>query len=150
MTSLHARGEHVTEIEIKAASTGDRERVEWFLREQGYPHAIDEQDRHFIAERERQVIAAVRLSRAEPALVLRGMRVRKDCQRQGIGRRLLARVARDIGAEPCYCLPYGWLVAFYGEAGFRQIASAEAPAFLAARHARYVANGQDVIIMRRP
>lgn len=138
------------EIEIRAASTSDRERVVSFLREQGYPHAIDEEDRHFMAERERQVIAAVRLSRAEPALVLRGMRVRKDCQRRGIGRRLLALVAREIGSERCYCLPYSWLVSFYGEAGFRQIAAAEAPSFLATRHAKYVASGQDVIIMRRP
>ncbi len=137
------------EVEVRAASALDRERVAAFLREQGYPHLIDEQDRHFIAERERQVIAAVRLSRAQSALVLRGMRVRKDCQRQGVGRRLLALVAREIDAEPCYCLPYSWLVSFYGEAGFSRISAEEAPAFLAARYARYVAGGQDVIVMRR-
>jgi predicted N-acetyltransferase YhbS len=137
-------------IEIRAASSVDRERVVSFLRQQGYPHPIDEHDRHFIAERGRQVIAAVRLSRAEPALVLRGMRVDKDCQRQGIGRRLLTFVAREMGSEQCYCLPYSWLIAFYGEAGFRQIPAAEAPSFLGVRHAKYLANGQDVVVMRRP
>lgn len=145
-----AASERKMEIEIRAASALDRERVVAFLRGESYPHVIDEQDRHFIAERDRQVIAAVRLSRAESALVLRGMRVRKDCQRQGIGRRLLALVAAEAGGETCYCLPYSWLVSFYGEVGFRRISADEAPAFLVARHARYVASGQDVIVMRRP
>ncbi len=137
-------------IEIRAASSVDRERVVAFLDQQGYPHLIDERDRHFIAEQDGQIVASVRLSSVEPALVLRGMRVRQDCRRQGIGRRLLALVAQEIGREPCYCLPYSWLDSFYGEAGFRPISAAQAPSFLAERHVRYVANGQDVIIMRRP
>ncbi len=138
------------ETQIRVASSAERGRVVSFLRREGYPHRIDARDRHFIAERGREVVAAVRLSRTEPALVLRGMRVREDCRRRGVGRRLLALAARQIGAEICYCLPYRWLVSFYGEAGFREIAAAEAPAFLAARYARYVTSGQDVTIMRRP
>ncbi len=137
-------------IEIRAASSMDRERVVAFLERQGYPHRIDERDRHFIAERDGQIVASVRLSSVEPALVLRGMRVREDCQRQGIGRRLLALVAQEIGQESCYCLPYCWLDSFYGEVGFRRISAAQAPSFLAERQTRYLANGQDVIIMRRP
>jgi predicted N-acetyltransferase YhbS len=140
----------VMTIEIRAAPAADRDRVLSFLREQGYPHRIDESDRHFIAEREEQIVAAVRLSSVEPALVLRGMRVTQEFQRQGIGRRLLAFVTREVGRELCYCLPYSWLVSFYGEAGFREIPAVQAPSFLAARQAKYVANGQDVTIMRRP
>lgn len=140
----------MTSLEIRAVPAADRDRVIAFLRGQGYPHGIDERDRHFIAEREEQIVAAVRLSSVEPALVLRGMRVSPEFQRQGIGRRLLAFVTREVGGELCYCLPYGWLVSFYGQAGFREIPAAEAPSFVAARHARYVASGQDVAIMRRP
>jgi N-acetylglutamate synthase-like GNAT family acetyltransferase len=93
-------------------------------------------------------MGVARLCSERGAIVLRGMRVRSDVQRQGIGRKLLARVQQAIGSEVCYCIPYIWLRSFYGEAGFREVRPDEAPEFLAARSALYRSNGLDVILMR--
>jgi N-acetylglutamate synthase-like GNAT family acetyltransferase len=46
-------------------------------------------DRFFISEMDGELVGGVRLALEEGALVLRGMRVRADMQRRGIGTRLL-------------------------------------------------------------
>ena len=81
--------------------------------------------------------------------MLRGMRVHSEYQRHGIGRRLLAFLATEIGSTVCYCIPFRRLVDFYGEIGFREIRVKEAPPFLAARYAEQVEEGQNVTLMRR-
>jgi GNAT superfamily N-acetyltransferase len=131
-------------------STTERDDAIAFLRHEGYGPLIDDSDRLFISEDDGEIVGAVRLCQEDGALVLRGMRVRADRRRRGIGRRLLAEVAAAIGSETCYCIPYRWLIPFYGEAGFREVMPADVPPFLAQRHARYVRDGLDVVVMCRP
>jgi len=95
-----------------------------FLRGEGYQQPIGDADRR--------------------ALVLRGMRVRADVRRRGIGTHLLAEVAATIGSQTCYCIPYRWLISFYAQAGFLQVRPEEVPAFLARRHEKYMGDGLDV------
>src|ERR1051326_3107574 len=88
-------------------------------------------DRFFISEMDGELVGVVRLALEEGALVLRGMRVRADMQRRGIGTRLLADVVAALGSQKCYCIPYRWLISFYAQAGFVEVARDEVPPFLA-------------------
>jgi predicted N-acetyltransferase YhbS len=121
-----------------------------FLKGQGYPRAIPPEDRVFAAFRGGDVVAVVRLAPEEGVVVLRGMRVRPDVQRRGVGRELLRVAASALGHAECYCIAYRWLTSFYGEAGFAEMAPEAAPPFLATRFAGYVADGSSVVLMRRP
>jgi hypothetical protein len=48
-----------------------------------------------------------------------------------------------------WCLPYEHLVRFYARAGYAVVQAGDLPAFLAERLARYLAQGQRVVAMRR-
>ena len=136
-------------VELRAVTDDERDRAVAFLRQEGYSRAIQDEDRVFAAIRGPEVVAAVRLANEHGATVLRGMRVRRDLQRQGVGRALLHQLVRALGTDVCYCIAYRWLVTFYGEVGFQEVTPSEAPSFLAARHTRYMEDGSAVVVMRR-
>ena len=77
------------------------------------------------------------------------MQVHPGFQRMGLGTRILERLEREIGAAPCYCLPYSHLLGFYAQAGFRLV-EAPLPGVLATRLAENRKRGLDVIAMYRP
>jgi N-acetylglutamate synthase-like GNAT family acetyltransferase len=134
---------------VRNMSSNSRQDVIAFVRREGYRQPIGEADRFFTSERDGEIVGAVRLSRERGVLVLRGMRVRADMRRRGIGRRLLAQVVAAIGGETCYCIPYRWLISFYTEAGFSEVKPEDVPPLLAQRHAKYVRVGLDVVVMGR-
>jgi predicted N-acetyltransferase YhbS len=136
-------------VEVRAVVDDERDRAVAFLRQEGYSQAIQDEDRVFAALRGPEVIAAVRLASEHGVTVLRGMRVRRDFQRQGVGRALVHHLVGASGTDECYCIAYRWLVTFYGEVGFQEVMPSEAPSFLAARYARYLQDGSAVVVMRR-
>ena len=83
--------------------------------------------------------------------MLRGMQVHPRFQRQGIGKRLLAAVARELDGNGCFCIPYAHLVGFYGGIGFHVMEPAKAPTFLRLRLERYQnrGDGKEYVIMHR-
>ena len=95
------------------------------------------------------LVGAVRLATEYEFLVLRGMYVQKEFQRQGIGRGLLGATAIEIGQRECWCIPYAHLRSFYMLAGFVERPSEAAPRFLMERLKEYARSGRQVIIMRR-
>jgi predicted N-acetyltransferase YhbS len=137
-------------VELRAVANAERDRAVEFLRQEGYAQAIQDEDRVFAAIRGPEVVAAVRLASEHGVTVLRGMRVRRDLQRQGVGRALVRHLVGALGTDACYCIAYRWLVTFYGAVGFQEVTPSEAPSFLAARHARYMQDGSAVVVMRRP
>ena len=137
-------------ISSRPIAADERETVIAFLRNLGYARSIGSSDRFFVSELAGEIVGTVRLAQEDGALVLRGMRVRGDVQHKGVGTHLLNRVALAIPSEACFCIPYRWLIAFYGQAGFREVTAEEVPAFIADRHARYVKDGLDVVMMCRP
>ena len=120
-----------------------------FLRAEGYKGAVQDLDRVFVATDGARIIGAVRLAPEHGVSVLRGMRVSRSFQRQGVGRALLATLDAVLEGGQCYCVAYPWLRSFYGMIGLRQAQPADVPAFLAERYRDYLARGLDVILMRR-
>jgi N-acetylglutamate synthase-like GNAT family acetyltransferase len=114
------------------------------------PNIRIEEEIQVIAEEDGTAIGIVRLVEEEGALVLRGMNVREDYQRQGIGTQMLVEVEKHIGERECYCLPFPYLENFYGMIGFEKIGVDQVPKFLAQRLERYISMGMDMILMRRP
>ena len=137
-------------IQVRQARTDERPRVEVFYRENDSFVAIVPSDVVIVAEDGGAVCGVVRLCREDGVLVLRGMHLREDVRRQGIGTRMLRAAEPLIGGRVCFCIPYSHLRAFYGQVGFVEIDPTEAPPFLRERCAAYVRSGLDAILMRRP
>ncbi len=137
-------------VAIQGPVTGEaRDVVATFLRTEGYVQPIHDEDALYASWESSAVVGALRLAREHGVTVLRGMRVRSDLRRQGIGTRLLEAVEHALGDVTCYCLPYPWLTSFYGHIGFRAVPDDEAPAFLVERRVAYARKKVDVVIVRR-
>lgn len=136
--------------EPERAEAADRASVLRLYRAVGYEGGLHEHDRVFVVRDAGDVVAAVRLCEEQGVLVLRGMYVAEAQRGKGIGKRLLARVAREIGPVECWCVPYRDLVEFYGREGFREAERSSVPRFLEARRRRYERNGAPVTVMCRP
>lgn len=87
----------------------------------------------------------------EPAgyVLLRGLYVAPDAQGNGIGTALARAALADAAGRFCYCLPFRPLEGFYARLGFRAIAASQALQAVEARWRSYLADGLDVIVMRR-
>jgi pimeloyl-ACP methyl ester carboxylesterase/N-acetylglutamate synthase-like GNAT family acetyltransferase len=142
--------EALEEVAIREATPSERERVRAFYVAMGHSGQLGLDDRLLVAERDGEILGAVRLCVEEGAQVLRTMRVRPDAQRRGLGRALLRRFVTLLAKEECFCLPWAHLEGFYGEIGFQRIAPAALPPHLAARLAGYQRERPDAIAMRRP
>ena len=137
-------------IQVRQARSDERARVEAFYRETDSLVTITPSDAVIMAEDGAAVCGVVRLCHEGGTLVLRGMYLREDARRRGIGTRMLRAAEQLIGSQVCFCIPYSHLRAFYGQIGFVEIDPAEAPSLLRERCAAYVQSGLDAILMRRP
>ncbi|HEX8785991.1 MAG TPA: GNAT family N-acetyltransferase [Telluria sp.] len=136
-------------IEIAEASASGRQAVAQLYAQAGYGAPIEAGDRVMVATLEGQLVGAVRLCCEHGVMVLRGMQVRNGFQRLGIGSRLLEACLPWLDRGVVFCLPYAHLTGFYGAAGFEVLGADGLPAFLAQRLDRYLAQGQNVVAMRR-
>jgi GNAT superfamily N-acetyltransferase len=137
-------------LDISLAGPTDLPAVRSFYADVGYGGGLDATDRILVGRGDDAIIAAVRLSRENGTLVLRGMYVAAPLRGLGIGRALLDRVSVEIGPSCCWCIPFSHLEKFYARIGFGVLEGGEIPEFLAARKDRYEAAGHDVVIMCRP
>ena len=116
----------------------------------GYAGGLAPAEAVFVAHRGATPVGIVRRTREQGVLMLRGMQVAPDAQRQGIGRQLLAAFEDALDdREPCWCIPFAHLTRFYGMIGFEECDEAEAPRFLQERLVDYRARGHVVCVMVR-
>ena len=115
----------------------------------GYHGGIAETDVVYVADIDRRPVGVVRRSVESGLLMLRGMQVAPDHQRQGIGSRLLRAFVADLPAADCFCIPFAHLPGFYAQGGFALHDESEADDFLRTRLAHYRAEGHRVVLMRR-
>ena len=101
------------------------------------------------AEQDGKILGVVRLCIENNILVLRGMQVDKQFQRQGIGKALLKHLNKIIGTQTCYCIPYGHLEHFYSSIGFEKIEEAHIPSHLLQRLHTYKQKDQSMIVMKK-
>lgn len=123
--------------------------VRVFYEHVGYGGGVQATDQVLVIRHGQQIVAAVRLCKEHGILVLRGMFVDPEYQRQGYGVRLLESAAIVIGAAECWCVPHAHLVQFYSRAGFREQEVDSIPGFLVERQAQYERNGYPASVMQR-
>ncbi|MDJ0711799.1 MAG: GNAT family N-acetyltransferase [Woeseiaceae bacterium] len=115
----------------------------------GYSGGHSSSDTVLIAVQRDSLVGVVRLCSEHQITVLRGMQVLPDFQQQGIGRALLEKCLSKVGDAVCYCIPWSHLEQFYSTGGFKRCEKNDVPEFLSERFSGYVAQGRDVILMRR-
>jgi N-acetylglutamate synthase-like GNAT family acetyltransferase len=134
---------------IRVAQQDDLPRLLEFYRQTGYSGGVTPTDRILLAEVSGSTAAAVRLCKENGTLVLRGMRVREDLRRRGIGTSILKAALPIFGEEGCYCIAHPYLETFHGQFGFAKLGLDQAPEFLLDRLRNCRARGLDVILMGR-
>jgi GNAT superfamily N-acetyltransferase len=95
------------------------------------------------------LVGAVWVDQADGLSVLRGMRVRLDRQRQGIGTQLLRAALNGLPGQPVYCIALAHLRPLLERAAFTLLPEGEQPPALSARAAGYHAGGREVVVMLR-
>ena len=138
------------EIEIAVAHPVEYPALTKLYRSWGYNGEIGNDDRVYVATHQGCPIGLVRRTDDQGILMLRGMQVDPNFQRQRVGTRLLRAFVAELPTRECYCIPFSHLVEFYGEEGFEHYDESAAPAFLRERLVQYRAKGYDVVLMRRP
>lgn len=137
------------DVQVEIAAPEDLPDVLAVYAEGNYTGGVAPADRVFIARCDGVLAGAVRLCPEGGTTVLRGMQVRAAYRRMGVGYALLAACVPDLDKGVAYCLPYTHLVAFYEAAGFRVAGMDEIPEFLRLRLEGYLADGQQILAMRR-
>ena len=89
------------------------------------------------AQKDEELIGVVRICPENGVLMLRGMEIKPEFQRQGIGSRMLGEVEKILQGKECFGIPYEHLERFYGQIGFQKIDDKEAPSFLQNRITKY-------------
>ncbi|MYM27642.1 GNAT family N-acetyltransferase [Duganella sp. CY15W] len=138
------------QISIGVATEAELAAVAGLYQTVGYGGGVSATDVTLCAKEGTRLAGAVRLCKEEGVMVLRGMHVHPDFQRQGIGSLLLTHCIPYLSQGESYCLPYDHLVQFYEQAGFRIAAVAGVPPFLAERLKDYLASGQQIVAMKHP
>ena len=115
----------------------------------GYDGAIANDCTVFAARLDDRIIGVVRLAPESGVTVLRGMMIASEHQRKGIGTQMLRFMEPHLGDSDVYCLPHGWLEAFYGQIGFVKIDPLTAPNHLQERLAKQKPKHPQMIVMSR-
>jgi N-acetylglutamate synthase-like GNAT family acetyltransferase len=136
-------------VKITQAIASDMPAVRGLYAEAGYGAAINPSDIVMVAKFDDQLTGVVRLCTEEGVTVLRGMQIRPMFHRQGIGTQLLRACEPFLDQHISFCLPYTYLLGFYGQAGFNVAEAADLPAFLVQRLSSYTAQGKDILAMCR-
>jgi GNAT superfamily N-acetyltransferase len=138
------------DVQISIASVAEHAALTEYYLQWGYRGGIADDGRVYVARRDRSPVGLVRRASLAGHMMLRGMQVAPDCQRQGVGTELLRAFVADLPPAGCYSIPFAHLVAFYGQGGFAPVAEAVAPPSLRERLSHYRAEGHDVLLMYRP
>ena len=119
----------------------------------GYTGQVNPDDDMVIAFNGPDIVGVMRLVYEQGVFILRGMNIREDLQRRGIGSRMLEEFNRLIDAKEVavtYCLCGAHLESYYGQIRFEKVENFESvPAFLVERMRGYQANYGRQLILRR-
>ncbi len=134
---------------IHEASEAEHSDIAAFYECCGYQGGLRDNDTILLAVRAGSIIGVARLCSEHRVVVLRGMQVLPDFQRQGVGLGLLDKCLSRANDAICYCIPWANLEQFYGSAGFERCEPEDVPGFLSERFSGYLQEGRDVILMQR-
>lgn len=150
LVSLMTAPKGKPKIEIRKLLPSEFADAESFYKSVGYVQTVQPHDKFFAAFEHGETVGLVRLAFENEHWVLRGMQIKPKYQFFGIGTKLIRLLENDLGSEPCFCLPHGWLDKFYGQIGFKTVSSQfDAPTFLTDRLTENKKKYPQLILMKR-
>lgn len=136
-------------MQIKVMEAEDLSQVEAFYDVMKYSGSIRATDLVLVANDGQELIGAARLCEEEEELVLRGMYIREDYRRSGLGTEMLHGLEQLLGSRRCWCVAFSHLKGFYSQVDFQPADLVEAPRFLRDRLERYRREGMNVRLLVR-
>lgn len=130
-------GDNMKNLIIEKAKSDDLEKVQEFYRSRNYNQAINSECTISVARINGEIIGVVRICLESNVLILRGMQIKPEFHRQGIGSKMLAEVKKILEEKECFGIPYKHLEKFYDQIGFKKIEEQKAPDFLRKRIIEY-------------
>ncbi len=122
---------------VRPATPDDLDAAHACYRRNEYMGCIQPADDVLVAEHDGDIVGVVRLAHEEGHQLLRGMFVDEAHRGQGLGSRMITRLAERMADDVCWLIAGPHLVRFYGQIGFRLTEDAEAPAHMQERVASY-------------
>ena len=118
----------------------------------GYKGNVEPGDIVVGVSRGEDLVGVVRIANEHGIRVLRGMRVKPEFQRQGVGGQMLERIRSLLEGMECFAIAYAQLEGFYGRIGFCKCDERKAPPFLRERIEKYRKENleQEFILIRKP
>ena len=123
---------------------------EQFYNSVGYSGGIQDSDIVISARKGSDFVGLIRLCKEEGVFVLRGLYVSEAFRGTGIGIKLLHAASKTIEKRECWGIPFRDLAKFYSSAGFIECEESDAPTFLVVRSKKYISEGMDVVLVKRP
>lgn len=150
MLAIKCEKENMEKIKVSIWNS-DLALVNDFYNEVDYGGVASPRDVVVVAANGDRIVGVVRICKENGILVLRGMEIAKEYQRQGIGTSMLQKVEEVLDQQECYGIPYDHLEKFYARIGFHFIDEKEAPPHLRDRIRSYrsKSNGKKYAIMKR-
>ena len=102
-----------TAISLYEASVKERPDIDSLYERCGYRRKFNDEDTILLAKNKASLVGVVRLCPENGEIVLRGLQVLPERQRQGMGRRLLDECLPRVNEVVCYCIPWSYLERFY-------------------------------------
>lgn len=137
---------------IEKADSDDLEKIRKFYRSRNYQQTVNSRCTIFVARINGEIIGVVRICPENGVLVLRGMQVKLEYQRHGVGSKMLNEVQKMLEKRECFGVPYKHLEKFYGQFGFKKTDERKAPTFLRKRIVEYRQKHPDksFFLMKKP
>ncbi len=134
---------------IEKIDPSDFQKAQDFYSSVGYTPKIQQSDIVLCAFEESKIIGVVRIAHEHEVLVLRGMMIAEEHQRQGLGTKMIKKLEHSIGKNDCFCIPHDWLEGFYGQIGFIKTEDCLGPKHLQTRLIEVRKEHPHLILMKR-
>jgi len=120
-----------------------------FYKSSRYSSKIGREDEVYVIRHKSIIIAALKLVKLGPYLILRSMVVCPTYRQSGIGNFMLRQLEKNLEHRECWCFPFDGLENFYGSIGFKRCLPDNAPNEIRLKFQQYYSQGKKIFIMKR-
>ena len=120
-----------------------------FYKSARYPSNIGREDEVYVIRHKSIIIAALKLVKLGPYLILRSMVVCPTYRRSGVGNFMLRKLENSLENRECWCFPFDDLESFYSAIGFKTCQAEDTPNEIRLKFQQYYSKGKKIFIMKR-
>ncbi|MGI9283067.1 MAG: GNAT family N-acetyltransferase [Endozoicomonas sp.] len=121
-----------------------------FFKENGHKGKARSNERVFILQVDRSIVAALRATPKANGYLLRSVWVHREKRSKGLGSQLMQTVLATLSPAPCWCYPYDHLTGFYEKLGFQKVSPDQVPSEIGKPYLNYLERGESFLLMSFP